>query len=718
MNLKRIFLYLFLVLCLQGFLLSSLPAEPVFTEQVEAEIVSEVTALQPGQPFWVALRMKMKEGWHTYWVNAGDAGDKTRIIWDLPAGFRAGPIKWPHPEQMAISPLMNYGYEGEVLLLTEITPPKNLNDGDEVVIYARADWLVCSDVCLPGNADLEIKLRVDSKGPQGNEKRIEDFARARSDLPLEPELSGWEIKGYFDESRIVLEAVSPDAAKIQDVNDMYFFPLEGNIIVHAAAQKLGKTPDGYLLEIERSDLTKGELKRLEGVLVSDTGWRGKNSEKALRVEVSPEAIGDKVFEILPVSTKTFSGVWMAFLFAFLGGLILNLMPCVLPVLSIKILGFVKQAGEDKKKILLHGIVFAAGVLVSFWVLAGVLIILRAGGAELGWGFQLQSPRFLIILSSILFLFGLNLFGVFEVGTSLQGIGGSVSRQSGMAGSFWSGVLATVVATPCTAPFMGSALGYAMTQPVVVSFVIFTALGSGMALPFLLLSMNPKLLKFVPKPGPWMVTLKQFMGFLLMATVIWLLWVLGLQTGCEIMTTMLASLLMLSMGGWILGKWAIPVAKTSALWTARIIAAVFIIGGIMFALYSVGVGPDSARGLSGISSRKGIVWETFSEELLEESRKTGKAVFLDFSAAWCLTCQVNERITFHDAEVIEKFEKKNIIPLKADWTKKDPLITRALASFGRTSVPLYVLYPPGAKSDPIILPEVLMPKIVLEALDKI
>ena len=408
----------------------------------------------------------------------------------------------------------------------------------------------------------------------------------------------------------------------------------------------------------------------------------------------------------------------AVLFAFIGGMILNLMPCVLPVLSLKILGFVQKAGENPRSVMMHGLIFTAGVLVSFWVLAGALLALRAGGEQLGWGFQLQSPEFVLILAGFMFLFGLNMLGVFEIGTSLTAVGG-VASGGGWMGSFINGVTATLVATPCTAPFMGSALGFSLSQPPLVSLLIFTSLGLGMAFPYVLLSASPRLLKFLPRPGAWMETLKQVMGFFLLATVIWLAWVFSLQVGSFATVVLLGTLFFLGIAGWIYGRWATIVQSTGVRRTAQVASLLFIVGGLAIGLFGAQSStPTQATSSTTDGSTDGISWQEFSPEKVKSARDSGKLVFVDFTAAWCLSCQVNEKIAFSNDDVIRRFSELNIVPLKADWTSRDPVITQALAQFGRNSVPLYVFYSGTSKDAPAVLPEILTPGIVLEALKNI
>jgi len=433
------------------------------------------------------------------------------------------------------------------------------------------------------------------------------------------------------------------------------------------------------------------------------------------VKSQTEEVAKPIIEKKNVSNESSNiSVWFALVSAFIGGLILNLMPCVLPVLSLKIFSIVQQSGEDRKKRINHGLAFTLGVLATFWVLAITLILLRAGGEQLGWGFQLQSPAFLIVLTTLLFLFGLSMFGVFEIGTSLTAVGQGSAKEEGFIGSFSSGVLATVVATPCTAPFMGSALGYALSQPSYVALLVFTFLGLGMAAPYMLLTTSPSLSKYVPKPGAWMETFKQFMGFLLMATVLWLLWVFSLQVGADGLLVLLGSFILASMGGWIFGRWGNIAKPKPTRVKAMIVAALLVIGGTIFTFNNI----DTKNAATSNAHQGNIKWQTFSPELVKKYSEEGKPVFIDFTAAWCLSCQVNEKVAFSSEEVQNAFDKMGVEMLKADWTNKDEIIGRELAKFGRNSVPLYVLYSGKQNVEPVLLPEIITPGIVLDALEGI
>lgn len=712
--------------------------QAVRTDYMETELVVETTSIKPGQPFWAGLRMKMDEHWHTYWRNPADSGLPTKIHWALPDGFQAGEINWPYPQKIVLDILASYGYEGETLLLVEITPPTELAPGGTVDVGAYASWLVCADICLPGESGYQVTLPVSTDAPQADERWTDLFARTRENLPVA--VPGWHVEAAITDSTVALHAAPPDWLP-GNLTSVEFYPYNADLIDYISPQKLEKTETGYLLTMRRSGFYTGRPQQIAGVLLSPDGWRGPGSERALAAsavytDVLPAAVaaigspgsgetaaGTGISAVSGLAATVasgdlVSGLWQALLFALVGGLILNLMPCVLPVLSIKVLGFIHQAGDDPAKARRHGLVFTAGVLVSFLALAAVLIGLRAGGEQLGWGFQLQSPAFIVVLSVIIFMFGLSLFGVFEIGTSLVGLGGRADSGSGFGGSFLSGVLATVVATPCTAPFMGVALGYALTQSAAQSLAIFGFLGLGMALPYLTLSSVPALLRYVPKPGAWMESFKQFMGFLMMATVVWLLWVLNLQTDPNLVALVMVLLVLVALGSWILGRWGGIASGSRSRMTARAAAAVIIIASMAAVLSQVPAPAKAERTAAAPMYSTGLEWEPFSRQLVQDLRTSGKAVFVDFTAAWCLSCQVNKRVALSDSRVVEQFENLGVVPVQADWTSRDPEITRALAEFGRNSVPLYVLYTGGPDSEPEILPELLTPGLVLDALKKV
>jgi len=704
---KYFFTIISLFLLITGFFNVAPAAEQ---SHVKAELLPEVTSIQPGSSFWVAVKLSMDEHWHIYWRNPGDTGLETVVEWELPDGLSAGELIYPYPEKITEPPLVIYGYHHEQYFLSEIKVSPDMPAGKTISLKAKISWLECADVCIPGDVTVQTDLRILNNIPQQDEKLISVFAEARLKIPLiSPE---WKWSAAAGEKLFTLQAEPPAWFK-DEITNAIFFPYEADIIKYSGEQTWKKSGRFYQLTVERSASSDSVPPYLNGIVVSGSGWRGKNTEQALEVRIP---VVQKLAADPESSSSNLGSIGLALLFSFIGGIILNLMPCVLPVLSIKILGFINQAHDEQTAAWKHGLVFTLGVLVSFWVLAGVLLILKAGGAQLGWGFQLQSPLFLIFLSVFMFLFGLSMFGVFEIGTSLTTVGGATQKMSGWMASFVSGVTATIVATPCTAPFMGSALGFALTQPAWVSMLVFTFLGLGMAAPFVLLSSVPALMKFVPKPGRWMESLKQFMGFLLVATVIWLLWVLGLQTGSNALVIVLLNLLIVSIGAWIYGRWGHLAMPDRTRLVSTLLAALLVLGSTGYTMANIDTFVMKVQ--PSEYSSKGIKWQVFSEESVERLLTEGKPVFIDFTAAWCLSCQVNEQVAFSPKEVQDKFAEIGINAFKADWTNRDEKIAQALARYSRNSVPLYVLYSGKKDEPPRILPEILTPGIILDALKSI
>jgi thiol:disulfide interchange protein/DsbC/DsbD-like thiol-disulfide interchange protein len=696
----RLFLSAIAVVCLSATLRADEPSH------VKVSLIPEVRTIAPGAPFWVAVRLKMDPRWHTYWINPGDSGEPTKIKWNLPSGFEAGPIQWPHPERIEVPPLVSFGYEGEAALLVRITPPRDLKIGERVTLGAHVSWLECEELCLPGEATVSAVVQTGSH-LENDPTLGKFFSEARARLPLDS--ADWKFAAGLGRGFVRLTATPPLWLK-EPVAEAEFFPeTRGQFSNGREAWDRG---DGtYVMDLPPSDESSAPVRRLTGALVSKSGWRGPGSERAIRLDVE---IGRKIAGnagAIPGSAASASGLLGAIGLAFIGGLILNLMPCVFPVLSLKVLSLVGQADAPMRARMRNAGAYSLGVLVAFWVLAGLLIALRAGGEQLGWGFQLQSPPVIAGLASLFFLIALNLFGVFEVGVSLTRV--SAKSGEGAGASFSSGLLATIVATPCTAPFMGSALGFALTQSAPAALAIFTSLGAGMALPFVALAASPRLLRFLPRPGAWMETMKQALGFLLAATVVWLAWVLGQQTGSDGVSMLLAALVVQAIGAWVLGKWAVITRSAAVRRAAAIVAAALIVGGAAAAVKLAGSGAPPARQAFATET-----WEPYSEARVNELRAAGRPVFVDFGAAWCLTCQVNERVALSSAAVLAKFQEKNVATLKADWTSRDPAITAALTKLGRSGVPTYVVYSKDASAPPRLLPEVLTPTLVIHALDKL
>jgi thiol:disulfide interchange protein DsbD len=698
-----------------------------------AELVSAVTSVAPGQPFTVALRLQMEDGWHSYWKNPGDSGQPTAINWSLPAGMTAGDIQWPYPHRIEAGPLTSYGYSDEVHLLTTITPSDTLTPGRTATLTAKAEWLICADICLPAEADVELSLPVKatSPAPSANATAIRE-ARAKKPQRLDD----WTVQAARSSGSYTL-ALTPPAGHQPDLDGAYFFADEKAVLDHAAPQPLARSNDTYLLTLQQSSYASSSADTLTGTVVAPEGsaWDQAGEVRALRVEVpvdstlSGVAMSDVSASEGAVSSGAAAGAatgglslpW-ALLFALAGGVLLNLMPCVFPVLSVKILGFARQADGDPRTIRKHGLLFGAGVLVSMWVLAGGLMALRAAGSQVGWGFQLQSPSFIALMTLLFFGIGLNLLGVFEVGTRVMNWGGrmqSATPDEGSVGAFFTGVLATVVATPCTAPFMGAALGAALTLSTAGGLLVFTALGAGMAAPYVALSMAPRLLERLPKPGSWMETLKQAFAFPMFATAIWLVWVFGQQTGNAGIALLLFGLLLVGLAAWIAHRWSAARLSQTATYVTRGLAAALVVGGVATALLGAGYQQPAATGSTttadaAASTENASTWMSYDASKVEELRASGQPVFIDFTAAWCLTCQVNKRTVLSSEAVQSAFAEHDVALVRADWTNRDADITSALQDLGRSGVPVYALYP-GDGSEPKLLPEVLTTDIVRDAL---
>ncbi len=673
------------------------------SKHVVATLVPETTAVAPGQVLTVALRLEMEPEWHTYWQNPGDSGLPTKIRWTLPEGFEAGPILWPVPARIEVGPLVSYGYDGEAWLLSELRVPATAAPGSSVTLEAKVDWLECKEQCLPGKAQLALTLPVAAQAAP-DAARAAPFARARERLPRPT--TGWKGEALAGAQAIALSiSEAPGAA-----TPVHFFPLASELVEYAVPQEVTSAGSGFRVVMARNPNGGALPATLDGVVTTADG-RGFTVSVPLREGAADAVAPPKPPAPAAPPAGTGPSLPVALGFAFVGGLLLNLMPCVLPVLSLKVLAFVKHGGGEGGA-LRHGLAFAAGVLVFFWALAGALLALRAGGEQIGWGFQLQSPPFVAFLASLFTLLSLNMFGVFEVGESLSSVAGRAPRH-GLAGSFWGGALATLTATPCTAPFMGSALGFALAQPATVNFAVFTALGAGMATPYLALSASPRLLALMPKPGRWMETFKQLMGFVLLGTVVFLAWLFGRQTGIDGVAALLLALVLVAMAAWAYGRGTASEASGRGRVLALGSAALLLCAGLALGMSQ----PQRATANAAAPAAGGLAWEPWSPERLAELRAAGRPVFVDFTADWCLTCQVNERVALASPEVAARFQAEGVALLKADWTLRDERITRALAEYGRQGVPVYVLYGRDASKPHRLLPEILDAGTILKALDE-
>jgi thiol:disulfide interchange protein DsbD len=691
---------------------------------VHVQLISPDAQLHPGANN-AGLYFKLEPGWHVYWKNPGDAGEPPHIKWTLPQGITAGPLQYPIPKRLPLGPLMDFGYEDEVLFPFQLNVSSGTS-GSPSVLHAKVDWLVCRGSCIPEKTELELTRPIASadtaSGPVQTDQNI--WARLAKHLPQPPPAT---LKIGFVPTATGFRMTVNTGHKETEAS---FFPATADILSNPAPQVATPTSAGVTLDLKKDETLTANPKQMAGVLVLSGG----RAYELIALAGAPKPAKPAVQEAIPATTSMSApspissahpavaetessrphpasgpGLLQAAGLAFLGGLILNLMPCVFPVLFIKGLSLVQSGNEERHKLRTHGFVYAAGILISFWVLVAVLLGLRSAGAHLGWGFQFQSPIFLSLMAALLFFLGLSLAGQFEIGLTLTSAGGSLAAKQGYTGSFFTGVLAVIVATPCTAPFMGVALGYALSQPAVVTFAVFTALALGLAAPYVALTLQPAWTRILPRPGAWMEVLKQAVSVPIFGTVIWLAWVVAQAYGATLLAALLASFLLIAVAGWFLGRW--PAQRWATAIAALILVSV--IGLSVMSAKALVPRFSSQEVLSvRLVSRSG--WQPWSAEAVTKYQSQGRPVFVDFTASWCLSCQVNERVALGKPEVQKAFADANVALLRADWTRYDDSITQTLASLGRSGVPTYVLYVPGEKT-PRVLPEVLTPGIVTDAL---
>jgi len=684
------------------------------TEQVTAQLVASVDAVHPGDEILVGVHQRIIPHWHTYWRNPGDSGLATTIDYTLPTGAKAGKIQWPTPSRIKLGPVTSYGYENEVTLLTKIKVPQDSVAGSVFPIKAKVKWLVCEETCIPQKVDLALDLPVVLPGADaGAGSPLIELARAS--LPV---VSPWPISLAYGKD--VLSLKITDAKQFSAIKKIWFYPEEWGKVVHGAQQPWQLSGDTLELQLKPGDARLSPGESLTGVLAITQETGSGPVTHGYSVKVAGDAV---VSEITPLRAMVLDSVTVkaqdgepdlvlasALLLALLGGVILNLMPCVLPVLSIKALSLIKHAQHAPLQTRLHGLAYTLGILVSFTLLGGVLIALKGGGAQIGWGFQFQSPLFVLAVAYLMFAVGLSLSGVFSIGGSVAGIGSSLAERPGYSGSFFTGVLATIVATPCTAPFMGAAVGFALSQPPASLLAVFFCLGLGLALPYLLLSQWPSLQLRLPKPGVWMDRLKQGLAFPMYGAAVWLVWVLAQQAGINAVAVSLGGMVIIAFAAWLyeFTKHTGKAGQRSGSGIAALSLGLAVVGsyfGIETTAATPSVNVESARD-----------FEPYSAERLTELRSQGKPVFLNMTAAWCISCLVNEKVALSENSVIDTFKRSGITYLKGDWTNRDPEITRILAEFGRSGVPLYVFYPAGAGNStiPVVLPQILTPEIVTQA----
>ncbi|MDP1752669.1 MAG: protein-disulfide reductase DsbD family protein [Reyranella sp.] len=684
----------------------------VQTDNVRAELLSDVSAVKAGEPFWVGLRQTIRPKWHTYWKNPGESGLPTEIVWTLPAGAKADPIVWPTPSLFDIGGITNYGFKDEAMLLVRITPPADL--AVPLKIAAAANWLVCEDVCIPEEAKLELSLPLAAAATPSDPKTRALFEQARHRVPME---SPWPARYGVSKSGDPTLIVEARGLKADTIRDVYFFPAEWGPVASMARQTASITAEGIRIPLKKGDAKAAMPAMLAGTLVLTE----KTADGQVRQAFDISARLDPVF--VPSSTASLAGavgaeqlsLVQALLFALLGGLILNLMPCVFPVLAMKAATFARLAGHERSEMRRDGLTYTAGVLVSFGAMAAAVVAIRASAGEVSWGFQFQSPVFSLLIAYLFFTIGLNLSGVFEIGGRLAGVGQGLAARGGAAGSFFTGVLAVLVATPCTAPFMAAALGFALTQPAPATVAVLLAMGFGLALPFLALSMTPALQRLMPRPGPWMDRLRQFLAFPMYASAVWMIWVLTQQTGSDGVVYALGGMILIAFAVWLL---RIGTGSSPATWARRGMAAVAVLLAFAAAL-KIDDSPATAASASG-SPTSGVNfegWERFSRARMAEAHATGKPVFVDFTAAWCITCLVNERVALETPATRRAFEQAGVVKLKGDWTNRDAEISAVLKEVGRAGVPLYLFWAPGAER-PKILPQVLTESMILSELSSL
>jgi thiol:disulfide interchange protein/DsbC/DsbD-like thiol-disulfide interchange protein len=679
------------------------PAARAAEPKVQAELIARASAVRPGQPIRVGLHQKIAPHWHTYWKNPGDSGEPTRLTWKLPPGFKVSAIKWPIPKALPVGPLMNFGYSDELLLPVTVTPPADLA-GSSVTLEANAEWLVCEKICIPESKTVVLTLPVAGPGqavPPGPNAALFDAVERQLPTSL-----GWPVRVEAVGGKLKLAVFTKDLDPAR-VSAVRFFPDTWGAIAHAAPQPLAWTADGFSLTLTRGETAREGVPKLSGVLVLSERLGDRVVRNGFQIAVAGG--GAPTAQSEPLAGLGGVSLWQAIVFAILGGMILNLMPCVLPILSLKALALAGHGREGGRAAWLGGGAYLAGVLVSFGLLAAVVLTLRAAGETIGWGFQFQSPSFVIVMAAVFFALALSLSGVFDIGGGIVGAGEGLTHQGGISGSFFTGVLASVAATPCTAPFMGAAVGYALTRPPSELVVVLLSLGLGFALPMVALVMSGAAQRLLPRPGAWMATFKQALAFPLYATTAWLVWVLSLQTGSDGVLAAAVVLIAVGLAAWLFGlggggRW-LRFGAGVGLAVLAFALAFTQIGGETH-------GVSEPAHASNASVEGGVNAEPFSAEKVTALRKAGHPVFVNFTAAWCISCKVNERVALRTDGFRDALRRYNVAYLKGDWTTRNDKIGSVLKSFGRAGVPLYLLYPADTNAKPTILPQLLTEAIVL------
>ncbi|MDF1825056.1 MAG: thioredoxin family protein [Verrucomicrobiales bacterium] len=684
-------------------------SEEVRDNYVVAQLLSEQATITAGEPFKLGLKFTIDPTWHTYWINPGETGQATKLALTLPEGFTAGELEFPVPKRFVTDfgydiLEAGFGYEGTVIHTLTITPPDNLKAGDEITISGKASWLMCDpSTCVPGKADLSITLPVGDAAEKSTDSAAISFYTKKLPKPVD-----WNTEVSLDEGLVMVTTTVP-ADTIPEGAALHLHPFESRIFDQLSEPEILQE-NGKISFVFKGheDLTTAP-EAFAAVLVAETDT-GKTGYAISTGGVASPGVTETTDEATPVAAPDalpFGGGLLGILFAaFLGGIILNIMPCVFPVISLKVMSFVGQAGEDRKKVLAHSLMFALGILVFFWLLTTAMLILRAVGSDdVGWGVQLRQPGFVIGLIFVMVLVAMSLFGIFEIGASMTAVGGDLANKSGYSGSFWSGALAVLLATPCTAPLMAPAIGFALVQPAPIMFLVFTTLGLGLAAPYFVFAIFPKLLDVIPPPGAWMDTFKQFMGFPMLAVAVWLIGVLSKQLNVGGLQWALGAVLLLAIAGWILGRFTGFERSAPARMRGRIAAILVFLASISVAWQASG----SRAELSNVDIR----------DVIASHQAAGKHVFVDFTAEWCVTCKVNERTTIKTDKVQQMLKDNNVEFVIADWTNEDPSITEVLKENGRAGVPFYLIYPSDKSATPISLGDgIITPGDIQEAIDKL
>ena len=633
--------------------------------------------MKPGDELLVGFKFTLNPGWHTYWENPGDAGEGASIKWNLPNDVKASEILWPGPERIPVEPLMTFGYENEVVLLTKIYTSETTTI--PVTLNARVSWYTCKEICIPQEAEVSIPINLGNKTSSTSKDLLEQTLEQ-----MPEQFNGIYRVRKLDDSYVL----QGELENIDQYDSMYFFPKYYGLTNYTENQFYEINKDSFSLQIKASEI-EIENKSFEGVVAVN-----KNEEITF-IEID--------YPLVTNDTSQEFNILTLFVFAFLGGLILNVMPCVFPILSIKILRFVEQSRDSTYKTLQQGLLFSLGVIISFLTIAALLIALKSGGESIGWGYQLQSPVVVSLLFYLFVVLGFIFMSNIVLGSGLARLSSISLNKSDSLESFLTGVLAVIVASPCTAPFMGSAIGFALLQPSFYSILIFLGLGIGFSLPYLILSAKPSLLSFLPKPGQWMETFKQFMAFPMWASALWLLWVLSSQVNNQEVIQVLLGALLITTGLWLIEK-----NNSERDWVRWLMRLPFL---LLF-IFSLWLIPTSYSDLD--ESKQDQL--AYTPQLLEDLRKENSLVFLNFTADWCITCKVNEAVALKTSKVRKLISDKNITYMEADWTRKDPIISSTLEQYGRTGLPLYLLFP--SKGDPLILPEILTEDILLSYLTEV